>query len=307
MQFNSMKRCQLDRIQLDAFAKLKLVVELDLSWNKLDLIPMQTMRDLSLMRRFTMRGNPLKKLDEFSFGYNIEHPDDHTKSIHLTINSLLKNQSKKQLDAIHKLYTKENLNMLNRFVETYPGLARYLVNQQQQTTSDTSNLPLFDNDKWLNDETSKSILHNQLLQIALKQLIREANLTLSSKTSELATAADLDANKLILEDDLELATSMDNEIDINPSSDDSSNETFEADLSEQNSIEIANANANLQPGKSSNQNQHQFKSMGFYWKHLQELDFGQCQLTYIKWTTFENLNELKRLFLDGNKLRLVLG
>lgn len=37
--------------------------------------------------------------------------------------------------------------------------------------------------------------------------------------------------------------------------------------------------------------------------HLQELDFGQCDLHYIKWTSFRGLSSLKRLWLDGNKLR----
>lgn len=38
-------------------------------------------------------------------------------------------------------------------------------------------------------------------------------------------------------------------------------------------------------------------------KQLQELDLGECQLTYIKWNTFARLSSLKRLQLDGNHLR----
>lgn len=44
-------------------------------------------------------------------------------------------------------------------------------------------------------------------------------------------------------------------------------------------------------------------SLGSYFGQLQELDFGRCSLSYIKWTTFEQLDQLKRLWLDGNKLR----
>lgn len=52
-----------------------------------------------------------------------------------------------------------------------------------------------------------------------------------------------------------------------------------------------------------NKRSHRFYSLGSNFVHLQELDFGQCQLHYIKWTTFERLSSLKRLWLDGNKLR----
>lgn len=38
-------------------------------------------------------------------------------------------------------------------------------------------------------------------------------------------------------------------------------------------------------------------------RHLQELDLGECQLTYIKWNAFKRLDSLKRLQLDGNHLR----
>ena len=38
-------------------------------------------------------------------------------------------------------------------------------------------------------------------------------------------------------------------------------------------------------------------------KQLQELDLGECQISYIKWDTFRHLDSLKRLQLDGNRLR----
>lgn len=44
-------------------------------------------------------------------------------------------------------------------------------------------------------------------------------------------------------------------------------------------------------------------SLGTHFGQLQELDLGHCSLTYIKWTSFEQLDQLKRLWLDGNKLR----
>ena len=45
------------------------------------------------------------------------------------------------------------------------------------------------------------------------------------------------------------------------------------------------------------------ESLGDYFAHLQELDLGQCELHYIDWTLFRKLDSLKRLLLDGNKLR----
>lgn len=63
-----------------------------------------------------------------------------------------------------------------------------------------------------------------------------------------------------------------------------------------------NQQASLTNSNNNNQAQDEYSSLGNLFKHLQELDFGHCQLKYIKWTTLKNLNQLKRLLLDGNHL-----
>lgn len=45
------------------------------------------------------------------------------------------------------------------------------------------------------------------------------------------------------------------------------------------------------------------RALGAYFPELQELDFGQCKLRYIAPESFEGLDKLKKLQLDGNELR----
>lgn len=301
----------MERIELEAFAKLKLVVELDLSWNKLDLIPLQTMRDLTLMRRFTMRGNPLKRLDESTFGYATMSLGTHAQSDTDLALASLKNQFKQNNDFVGKLLYPNDLNTLSRFVETYPGLARYLTSQIMRNQHNKSNLNFWLDKLPVNlNDTFKSSLRNQLLQFALRFMVKTANLTKLPNNNN--NKEFLDVEFSAIDDDLEVFNNENNGIEINLGDENNElPESFEVEISEENSIaggaNDVSANLMASNGKLAAQDKTQvqgsFRAMGFYWKHLQELDFGQCQLTYIKWTTFEHLNELKRLYLDGNILR----
>lgn len=50
-------------IHARAFDNLRLLVELDLSWNLLTVVPLDSLKDRKLLRKLSMRGNPLKMLD----------------------------------------------------------------------------------------------------------------------------------------------------------------------------------------------------------------------------------------------------
>lgn len=269
------------------------------------------MRDLTLMRRFTMRGNALKRLDETTFGYVNYLPANEPDLVLAN----LKNQFQSSKLQINKLFYPDDLNRLGQFLETYPGLARYLASHMSRNQSNSSEPGadlqfLLDQSPSSNlNATIKSYLRNQLLEMALKSMVKVANFTKPIGSREQSLESDLD--------DLgEAQTSSDNHFGIEFNLQDETNElpeSFEGEISSEdaNSIAVGLSENQLGQAMPAKQNQHQdrassqFKAMGFYWRHLQELDLGQCQLTYIKWTTFEHLNELKRLYLDGNKLRLV--
>lgn len=195
--------CQLESIQRRAFDSLRLVVELDLSWNQLKRVPLVQLHHLSLLRRLSMRGNPLGALDERTFELEEREiqPGEPDRE-----------QPRSELD---------------RLVETYPELVRTWARQGQTTGLAEAEL--------------------ELLERAF-DLLDEPQSELDSLTG-----------------------------------------------SEQ-SASSGNEGAKLQLGRHC-------CSLGSHFLQLQELDFGRCQLSYIKWTTFEQLEQLKRLWLDGNQLR----
>lgn len=205
------------------------MIELDLSWNTLTKVPLAQTSHLKLMRRFTMRGNPLGRLDRSTL---------ELKTNFAEIRPLKENIE----DA------SENVTLLSRFVETYPELARALATKLSSANSNVL------------DEAEESNTSNQekFLQILRKLLIGFERQQQQQQNHE----------------GLYDQTEPSNEIEFDGSNE---NEVESQELSEEISI-------------------------GSHFTQIQELDFGQCQLSYIEWSTLLRLNQLKRLFLDGNRL-----
>lgn len=220
--------CQLEMVDEKAFDKMKLVVELDFSWNKLKSIPLFQSKQLTLLRRLIMRGNPLFVLDERTLA-NKQSPPNKPPSSNATLSLML------------------------RFVETYPDLAKYLLQiKLGYKFSGSDNMII----KTANSPSSGD--HDdseyELLQQVYNQLMENSNNF----------------------DGIDQVSNLDSLI--------------EAPQPMQNAIVPAD------------QDWSELK-LGKLFLHLQELDFGQCQLRYIKWTVLSNLSQLKRLLLDGNQLR----
>lgn len=291
--------------------KLKLVVELDLSWNKLTQIPLFAVQHFSLMRRFTMRGNPLRRLDESSFAGWAPSDQGTAGAAHPTNDGRLQPEPGGQFANLSALAIqllakglpeltgseRDRLGIqLSGFLETYPTLANSLAfhwgpgNQKPNS--------------------NKLQLQHHPQQLELSPLM-ETLRSLVNMTMDLAKADisnDLISNNIDVE-----SLDSSNEADGDPSSEagleidpDSSNHTAtesDFDASDGSLITLDPTDAANNNNKTGNQARKSGSlAMGFYWRQLQELDFGECQLTYIKWTTFEHLHQLKRLFLDNNKL-----
>lgn len=62
-----MRDCQIKELHKDAFKGLQILIELDLSNNRIDVIHPNTFRDNSRLRVITMHHNPLTKLDDGLF------------------------------------------------------------------------------------------------------------------------------------------------------------------------------------------------------------------------------------------------
>lgn len=221
-KFSSNRSCRLESIDLNAFDRLSLVVELDLSWNQLARVPLPQTSHLSLMRRFSMRGNPLRQLDE------------------LTLSLEMSKTTNRQANKVRS--QDPNATLLSPFVENYPDLARSLVDANSEA-------------KGRNEIPSQPQLANWRLDMQLME-----NLSRLSRDSFLEPTQE------------ESADETENEI--------------ESDSQADNSIEREDPT-----------------SIGSHFVQLQELDFGRCQLRYIRWTTLRRLDQLKRLYLDGNQLR----
>lgn len=205
------------------------MVELDLSWNKLSLVPLAQISHLKLMRRFTMRGNPLRRLDESSF------------SLAATARQPA-SQPKRPNSAIEP----KNLTLLSRFVETYPNLARTLARSAHKTNGN-------------------GLILNELDGSEAEVEFAATDDPMLAELQRLAAAASPE------------------------SSDDQADE-----ITDTNEIDSDSQTSDLIGDDGS---------IGHHLSQLQELDFGQCQLEYIKWTSFRQLDQLKRLYLDGNQLR----
>lgn len=257
--------CQMESIHLRAFDKLKLVVELDFSWNKLNFVPVPQIRQLSLLRRLTMRGNPLYALNETTIAARAsgakQQPETSSPS-----DGFLRWRSSQAATKNERLPDDELLEGplfadMNRLFETYPELVRALVDQHTNFQMDHANAIKTANRRDRNGVDRLAATDLKIMQALLQQDDSAGEADSATSLQDVG----VDETDLI---DNGAQSPADNELD-------------------------GGANKlNTAPTQ-----------IGAYFPHLQELDFGQCKLNYIKWTVLEHFNQLKRLYLDGNQLR----
>lgn len=230
---NATNSCQMKRVHRRAFHNLKLIVELDFSRNLLRRIPVVQMGQLSLLRRLSMRGNPLQVLDELTLA-----PDDEQEAEHGTG------------EPTGRPALSENAS---RLYESYPELVRALLHPGQHRPLDQAASEL------------ASSLATEFGHTSADSPLASAALADEDDDSELAGSA------------WPLVAGPDEALDGTP-------------------VGAAELQSAARPAATT------AASLGRF-KQLQELDLGECQLEYIKWDTFKRLDSLKRLQLDGNKLR----
>lgn len=232
----------MESIHLRAFDNLKLIVELDFSWNKLNFIPLPQMKHLTLLRRLSMRGNPLLELTEATLAGGVaadNRPNIGTRS-----------------PANNNRASTLRANM-SRLVETYPELMRHLVRQ-------------------LDNKVENNNLNDNEHSIIRAGASREQAEILEVIESLLAKEEDAPSLSLDVDDNLAPANEDDDDVQVG---------------------------ATLQLGADLHRRRDAVNSFSLYFKHLQELDLGECKLIYIRWTSLAHLGSLKRLYLDGNRLR----
>lgn len=282
--------CQLETIDGTAFENLKLVVELDFSWNRLQFVPLAEISRMSLLRKLSMRGNPLKSLTESTFTSSSSSADKETLTTSDDETSNLVDQSNSNSNA----NANNNNNMMARLYETYPILAKSLLlsfkrslSQQQPLSSSGSST--------INGEDSSFIIEQMELEL-LESIVRQ------HETSSDAPVEELDDN-LGGGGEGEEEGEGNNDDGIGPA------DSLARTANELNQVSFASAASSLRSTERRRRRRSLvFESgggLGSHFNQLQELDFGQCQLTYIKWSVFDQLDQLKRLHLDGNQLRLV--
>lgn len=238
----------MESIDARSFDNLKLIVELDFSWNKLGFVPLPQIKHLALMRRLTMRGNPLYALDELTFsgGLSTAAPGNNNSPEQQRVNIV--QQRAEASDSSQTRGIAIDLRNMSRLYETYPELARSFVRQRLQSLD-----PSDDN-----------------------------NLIIKGRGQKVAAPDDAELEML---QHIVLLNEPDGEFQAMDSV-----EHLDGPMDGGDGIE----NASKYSGTTM---------LGDHFNQLQELDFGQCKLNYIKWTTLEHLNQLKRLLLDGNQLR----
>ena len=237
--------CQLSSINPEAFENLKMVVELDFSWNRLARVPIAQIRHLSLLRRLSLRGNPLGRLDELTMG----PPRPLAEA------SAAGGGTRPELGLARNM---------SRLAETYPQLVRSVlrriewsksrvaaVSESQEEAERTSS-----NDGPLMGPTEGEMLES------LKRIFGRQE----AGGSSVGGGGELAGNDLLA-----------GSIDTLDQLDEALDKSRQTDLI----------------------------SFGRHFGHLQELDLGECKLSYISWTTLTHLSSLKRLLLDGNQLRWV--
>ncbi|CAA3006436.1 Leucine-rich repeat-containing protein 26 [Olea europaea subsp. europaea] len=243
-----MVSCKLARVHLRAFEHLKLVVELDFARNQLDSIPLYQMRHLALLRRLSMRGNPLRALDEATLQGG---PTPETQRTHT-------NTTETRHDDLIRLY------------ETYPDLARALSRQATPMSSSSSSSSH-------EDERRQIELLGSIISELARRRKPSGALGFESSQADRADQPSLASDELG-----EPLTSLSPSLE------------FRDEATDSPADDERRAARSIWP------------SLGLF-EHLQELDLGECQLSYIKWSTFVGLRSLKRLQLDGNQLSQLSG
>lgn len=266
----------MESIHLRAFDKLKLVVELDFSWNKLNFVPVAQMRQLGLLRRLTMRGNPLYALNETTITdrHSLNGITKQQPSSASTIKSTPSPSAgffswHSQQATGSERWPSDELegpifDNMNRLFETYPELVRNLVHQYTsfQINQENNRSPIKNNhSNGKNGANKLATLELKVMQTLLQQ---DQSSKPTDSTLPLQEINDVESDLL------------DNSAGSNWN---------DLDYSDNNNLSATST------------------QFGVFFSQLQELDFGQCKLSYIKWTVFEHFNQLKRLYLDGNHLR----
>lgn len=305
----------MEKVEPKAFENLKLVVELDFSWNKLKFVPLPQMRQLSLLRRLTMRGNPIFSLDEItlsgginranitsSAGSNSDYTGKGTASSggggeedeklwDLDVDLEMEEKEGRSLEANNVTLRKK----LARFYETYPKLARTLVRLRLRSESIENSVIIKGSGRnYSKSDISSGFGLNYLSdrdKVSQEQSFLEQSLFEDAREFEilrgLIEQADRGSTTVSLLDK------------IVPGNDDEEEEQLEVSPGNERQLDD---NGSIEDG-GEQQQQLREQTFGTYFAQLQELDFGQCKLSYIKWTSLSHLKQLKRLLLDGNHLR----
>lgn len=287
--------CNLTQVHRRAFENLKLIVELDFSWNRLGSIPLPQTRHLTLLRRLSMRGNPLLRLDDVTlFGglptatVRHHHHQQHSSSSGRHSSSPSSVAFREQLARLH---------------ETYPELTRALIRTNDE--GERANRELIESlisivneaEGYQNNhhEDSTSDGHHE---DGLDQQEEGNELTSGERTADLHQQAAAQSATTLASDELgePIWSAAGSGVSSSPA------EALKEPVPQRdNSIQAASeASASVELNLAGVDRLG--LSLGLF-EHLQELDLGECQLTYIKWTAMRHLRSLKRLQLDGNHLR----
>lgn len=218
------------------------------------------MRHLKLLRRLSMRGNPLGSLDELSL------------SGHVGDVSGIEVASAKERQQQHQNATLASLKLqLGRLHETYPELARAFLSNRFAANE---------------NEEPVAGPGDQLLEL------------LSEISNVAAAAANAPAEIL----DESLSSSLIG-TEIPGSTPEESDEFGEPIRSKNSSSMRPTRRTQVDLEENSIVSPTSVRLSLGHFEHLQDLDLGECQLVYIKWTTLQGLSSLKKLQLDGNRLR----
>lgn len=274
------------------------MVELDFSWNRLQFVPLAQIGRMSLLRKLSMRGNPLKSLTESTFSTQRAAPT-------------LLGSDDLAADPAQEQRAPAAATNLSRLYESFPGLARALLRRQPLLAQRKSPSSSSAGGK-SNDDDDSFIIEQMELEV-LESIVRQHEQIGAADDAE----AEADADETVADDSSEL----ENDIDANSQDDNSSDDrraksarpaNREADFARPgaaNELDRAEKGASSAQRRaksrslSSASSSASAKGLGGHFSQLQELDFGRCQLTYIKWSVFDQLDQLKRLHLDGNQLR----
>lgn len=294
--------CQLQTIDEAAFENLKLVVELDLSWNRLQFVPLHQIGRMSLLRKFSMRGNPLNSLTEATF---IVAPSSSSSSSSPSSKEFTSDRTV-NLATDHESSSSSSASNLSRLYETYPILARSLLLAHKRAAPTDS-----DKD---NDNAAGSFVIEQMDVELLESIVRQhEEISEGNEDGDSDTDGDNydDGDKLVgaANPDRTVGGSERAADFIAPAPTARANELNQRSKrtstrgrgrrirgKSERSPRVGRSNSNSNSNSISN-------GLGKHFDQLQELDFGRCQLTYIKWSVFDRLDQLKRLHLDGNQLR----